>query len=569
MYSAGKKSLDSWQEVLLPGAAGMGGGLLATALLSPVAVNHPILLFVSLAVTGFCGGMFLIPITSFIQMRPNDMEKGQVLATAGFCSFVGILLAGQAYYLMDLFMVPSTMMATAGAMSLALALVYSCFSSAKSRPGETVLRLAMQAIMRLRYKIEIKGLEKITSPREKGSILFLPNHPALIDPVILMTILHKPFRPRPLVDRRQTDRFYLRSLTNLVNAIRIPNAKEFKRADLKHIATALDKVVDALQQGDNVLLYPAGRLCRSRHEELGANSGVRTILSRIPRQRIVLVRTSGLWGSSFSWASGQTPSPLGNWRSAICFFLANGLLFGPRRKLAVEFVEPASFPRNADKLTINRVLEKFYNEVSKPNTTVPLYWWLGNKEFLKSEPSGHGQDTALENIPRSIKEEVLKHIAGIAGVEAVAVKDNLARDIGMDSLAIMDLAAWLENEYGLQLNNIESLRTAGDCVLAACRQSGGTGRESLNGVHHNQPHPAQQTRRTGDGLLIAGRHMDMSGRAPRENFSACQSNGPLQILPAMVGVEKSKNQQDGGRSFHQRLGIFAQGGSPESCQHTC
>jgi len=62
---------------------------------------------------------------------------------------------------------------------------------------------------------------------------------------------------------------------------------------------------DGLRQGENLLLYPAGRIYRSRWEELGGNSGVEQILERVPDARVVLVRTRGLWGSGFSFAGSR------------------------------------------------------------------------------------------------------------------------------------------------------------------------------------------------------------------------------------------------------------------------
>ncbi len=480
LFSAKSIQLSVWAKVLLPGSAGMGVGLLATALFSclPVAIT-PFLLFITLGFTGFCGGMFLIPINSFIQMRPDKKNKGRVIATGGFCSFIGILLAGQTYYLMDRFMDPSSMMVAAGTMSILMSIAYARFCSLDLHPGDALFSWAVKGIVGLRYRVEVKGLESIAPRQNDSGILFLPNHPALIDPVILTGILHKSFRPRPLADYQQTDRFYLRPLMKMINAIRIPNTDKFNRTYRKHISSAISKVASSLRQGDNILFYPAGRLYRSKDEQLGANSGVKTILEHNPRQRVVLVRTSGLWGSSFSWETGETPSPFKKWQTALRFLLANGLFFGPRRKVKVEFVEPVDFPRDSDRLTINRTLERFYNENASPKTIVPLFWWQGGKEIQQPESSRQNKNRDWEHIPQSIKDGVLGHISKISGIPQIAVNDRLAQDIGLDSLAIMDLAAWLEQEFGLQLSNIESLHTAGDCILAACRQLGGSLKEAV------------------------------------------------------------------------------------------
>lgn len=61
--------------------------------------------------------------------------------------------------------------------------------------------------------------------------------------------------------------------------------------------------------GDNVLLYPSGGLTRTGRERLGGNRGAAMLREAVPDARIVLVRTTGLWGSSFSWPRQSARQP--------------------------------------------------------------------------------------------------------------------------------------------------------------------------------------------------------------------------------------------------------------------
>ena len=63
----------------------------------------------------------------------------------------------------------------------------------------------------LRYRVQVRGLGKIAI-RGRGGILFLPNHPALIDPVILVCRLYGRFRTRALADRSHPQREPLKRL---------------------------------------------------------------------------------------------------------------------------------------------------------------------------------------------------------------------------------------------------------------------------------------------------------------------------------------------------------------------
>ncbi len=477
-YGSRTADLQSWTKVLVPGTSGMGAGLIAAALTSRLPDGYMVIaLFASFMAAGFCGGFFLIPITSFIQVRPKETDKGQVIAVVGFCSFIGILVAGQVYTILDLTMQPDTMLVVSGLVSFFAALILAAILRWDSIFVRTVFHWTLKNMLRLRYDIEIVGLDKVGKSRNAEGILFLPNHPAWIDPVILMTVLYKRFCPRPLADHEETDKFYIRPLMKLVHAIRIPKLARNGRGAKNEITGGIQTVSDSLRNGDNIILYPAGQLYRGMHEQIGAKSAVHTILSQNPGQRIILVRTSGLWGSSFSWADGS-PRLSKKWKTYLAFGLANLLFFGPRRKVTIEFSEPAGLPRDADRITLNRFLETYYNAKPLPNLHVPYFWWQGRTAQPMPEPEGRAVRRDLSNVPQNIKELVKNHIQDINDVASVSENDKLAQDIGMDSLSIMELAAWTEKEFGMPVEDIESLQTVGDLILAACGQGAGTGDQS-------------------------------------------------------------------------------------------
>jgi len=477
VFSSRFTDADSWTKVLKPGMHGMAAGLVAAAFtaLLPEGYRVPSL-FAAFILTGLAGGFFIIPITSFIQVRPAETDKGQVLAAAGFCSFIGILLAGQAYTALEKIMNPGAMLFTAGSMTFLAALAGSFVLPRGSSIARSLLVRIIRSMLRLRYRVEVIGLDKVDNAGDEEGILFLPNHPAWIDPVIIMTILYDRFQPRPLADYEETDRFYIRPLMELVNAIRIPSLAKNGRRAKDEVTGGIERVAEGLRRGDNIILYPAGQLSRSRLEILGATSGVHTILENNPRQRVVLIKTSGLWGSRFSWANGK-PVAADNVKAGILFVLANLLFFGPRRKVTVEISESPDFPRNGDRMTMNAYLEAFYNVDPLPNLHVPYYWWQGKRPVARPEPESKTSGRDLAHVSASVKSQVLTHLQDINGIAAPKVTDSLARDIGMDSLAIMELTVWLEEEFGMPVADVESLQTVGDVILAACGQNMGAGSE--------------------------------------------------------------------------------------------
>ena len=242
--------------------------------------------------------------------------------------------------------------------------------------------ILVRMLLWLRYRITLSGIAQVRSKGTRG-ILFLPNHPALIDPLIIATRLYPFFQAHPLAFEDQISQPVVRWMCALVGTIPIPDIKRVGRGAKDIIEKTLRLIITALNQGENIVLYPAGRAYRSRFENLRSTSAVETILRSCPDVRIVLVRTTGLWGSTFSWASGHAPNIGSGLKKTVLTIPANGIFFSPRRALHIELVEPDDFPRSADRRTINRYLEAFYNAQAPPNTYVP-YTWLesGGKREL-------------------------------------------------------------------------------------------------------------------------------------------------------------------------------------------
>lgn len=328
---------------------------------------------------------------------------------------------------------------------------------------KNILNILVGILLRLRYRISVSGLDAIK--QDKGPILFLPNHPALLDPIIVMNALYQRFRPRPLADEAQVNRMFVRKIAGLMRTIVIPDLSTGGREKRELVEVGLEEVITALQQGDNVLLYPAGRLMRGPTENLGANSAVSQIVKAVPEARIVLVRTTGLWGSSFSRAGG-IPSLAGNLKKHLFRLLGAGIVFMPKRPVQILFEEAHDFPKKADKMAINRYLETFYNAEPQPRVLVPYIPFRGKIEQVdECVVVQEKRDTG--RVPDSIRQLVLAKIRELAGVGAIGEQDHLARDLALDSLVLVEFGAWLGEEFGVPAEHLDGLQTVADCILAA------------------------------------------------------------------------------------------------------
>ena len=470
---AGRYDASSWQRIMVPAGAGLGLGLMLSGLapMLPGMLRFPYL-FVLLTFSGVCGGLYLIPLVSFIQVRPAATEKGKTLGISNFSCFSGILLSGVLFAWLAS-VAPSWLLAGSGGGAL-IFIVWAAVRIARELPSGKVgslLGLCLRLLLGLRYRVTARGLDAISG---SGPILFMPNHPALIDPIIVYSQIAS-FAPRPLADERQMQGPMGRLAAKALHAVLIPDIMKDGANARMGVEAGMQKVLDSLQSGDNVLLYPAGKIYRSARENLGGTSGAALILQKMPDLRVVLVRTTGLWGSAFGYgATGKAPNfgkVLLRGALAVC---ANLLLFTPRRPVTVEFVEAADMPRCGDKRVLNTWLENFYNEAERPALAIPRYFWQGC-EPRELPAVVHGRKQEGADIPAELRNAVYASLREASGLPTGhALEDNmtLGADLGLDSLALMDLALRLEGAHGHSIPNLEQLVTVGDCLLAASGQLG-------------------------------------------------------------------------------------------------
>ncbi len=472
---AGRYEATSWRRIMVPAGAGLGLGLMLSGLapLLPEALQFP-WLFLLLTFSGICGGLYLIPLVSFIQVKPAATEKGKTLGISNFSCFSGILLSGLIFAWLGK-VPPAWLLAGSGLAALvfiswAAVRISRMFSCGKRF---SLLGLCLRLLLGLRYRVTATGLETISGP---GPILFMPNHPALIDPVIVYSLLAN-HAPRPLADERQMEGPLGRLAAKALRAVLIPDAMKDGAKARQGVEAGMQAVLDALQAGDNVLLYPAGSVYRSGRESLGGNSGAALILQKMPGLRVVLVRTTGLWGSAFGYgATGKAPH-FGRvlLRGALAV-VANLLFFTPRRPVTVEFVEAGDLPRTGDKRVLNPWLEQFYNQAERPAQEIPHFFWQGSEaRILDAVPQNRAAEAAdISAEVRAAVYAALREAADLPEDHPLSDDMTLGGDLGLDSLALMDLALSLEGAQGATIANLELLVTVRDCLLAASGQLGET-----------------------------------------------------------------------------------------------
>ncbi len=338
---------------------------------------------------------------------------------------------------------------------------------------DLLLRGLVRALLALRYRVRVTGLKEVAARGRRG-ILFLANHPALIDPIILMSRLHAGFAPRALADRDQIDRPLVGWLARRVGVRPVPDLARYGPQARRQTESVLRECAEGLRRGENLLLYPSGHLYRTRFEDLRGNSSVETILRHCPEARVVLIRTRGLWGSSFSMISGDFPRVGHVLKRGALSLLASFLFFAPRREVLIECHEPADLPRRADRQRLNAFIEDYFNRDAPPATYVPYTIWERGAARELPDPQPARLSGSTDEVPPATRQIVLDHLRSLTGVQTLRDSDQLARDLGMDSLTRAELLLWLEREFGFRAADVASLQTVGDVLLAARGQASGS-----------------------------------------------------------------------------------------------
>ena len=334
------------------------------------------------------------------------------------------------------------------------------------------VRSVLLSLLRLRYDIRVHNLDAIKARGTKG-ILFLPTHPALIDPVIVTTWLMDDFSARPFADMNAIDLPGIGWFARKIGTFAIPTVARYGKEATEKIEATLQESIQALRNGDNVILYPAGGTLRSRNEVVRGTSAVETILRELPDVRVVLVRTRGLWGSSFSLQSGRDPDVAKILERGVGQLLASGVFFAPRRRVDITFDEPADFPRVADRTVVNPWLEAWYNVDAPPATYVPYTIWERGMVREIADPDWGGGRADANEVPPATRQIVESKLKELSGATTLHDSDLLAQNLGMDSLVRADLMVWLEAEFGFPQGNTDSLRTVADVLLAATGEAMG------------------------------------------------------------------------------------------------
>ncbi|MGL4348603.1 MAG: AMP-binding protein [Chlamydiales bacterium] len=333
--------------------------------------------------------------------------------------------------------------------------------------------------IRIRYRICCKNLDSlIKNYSDKKGILFLPNHPAEIDSVILMSRIWPYFKPKPLVVEHFFYQKNLNPFMKLVNAIPIPNFENSANSwKIKKGEMAVNQVIQELKEGKNFLIYPTGHLKRNGRDVVGGSSIVHRLLQEVPETKVVLIRISGLWGSSFSKAlTGKVPHFWDGVFNQIKTILKNGIFFVPKRQIDIEFLaSPENFPYNKSKIELNDYMEHWFNQYideqgnkvdREPLRLVSFSRWKTELPEVEYQEQLQLRQKGVLHISEEERLKVYEQISELSNIPVTDIQENmdLSKDLGLDSLDAATLYAFLDQSYKINLVDLSALKTVYDVL---------------------------------------------------------------------------------------------------------
>jgi len=246
-------------------------------------------ILILLAALGFSGGFFIVPVSALIQHRPDEKDKGGVIASANLLSFIGVAAAAGVPTLFSqyLHLGPRAVFLWASVGTL-IAATYLIFLL-----PDSLLRLLLWLATHTLYRIHTKGGENVPA---RGGAMLCPNHSSMVDGVLLIASTDRPIRF--LMFKGSYEHWLVKPFARILGVI--PIASNQGPRELIH---SLRAATDALKNGELLCIFPEGQMTRIG-QMLPFRRGLERIMKGVEAP-IIPVYIDGVWGSIFSFAGGK------------------------------------------------------------------------------------------------------------------------------------------------------------------------------------------------------------------------------------------------------------------------
>ncbi len=285
-------------ELGMVAPSGLGMGLAACALGTVTTQNAA---FVWLTLTGFFGGMFIVPLNTFLQEEAGAAEKGRILATNNFANMVGVILASGFLYLLHdlLHWSGERVFLTAGVLSVAASLhiLYHHLLP------QTV-RFFCWCLLHLVFRLKVKGAHHLPA---KGGGVVVGNHVSYADAFLIGSATPRVIRW--IMWKVIYDITFLQPLLKLMRTVPIDLTKP--RDAVATLAFCRAEV----EAGELAGIFPEGQITRTG-QVLPFKRGFERIAESKSgvQSPIIPAWIEGLWGHPLSMKGGKLGGCWERWR---------------------------------------------------------------------------------------------------------------------------------------------------------------------------------------------------------------------------------------------------------------
>ncbi|MBS2099450.1 AMP-binding protein [Carboxylicivirga linearis] len=338
----------------------------------------------------------------------------------------------------------------------------------------------LRAILSLRYTIEVKGEEVLKQDSPK---LILPNHQAIMDPIVLFAHLYKYTTAVPVVTSGYYDMPVAKTMFSSWGAVRVSDLEAGSRN-----TNVLEEIVKSVNHGfelkKNIVIYPSGQIATQGYEKILNKQSAYRVVKELPQDvEVIAARIRGFWGSRWSKAwTGKSPNFFGMLLKTIGFLFVNLLFFMPRRKITIEFVNVSEQTKSNSQLgknEFNTFLEETYNVHGEEPVNYLKAHFLATKlnrdlpariKNALKKVKHRKQETKEDEIPANTLKLVCLCVGEVLDIPSEQIKetDYLQVDLGADSLNLVEILSEVENSFPtFSAPQITEIRTITDLCMAA------------------------------------------------------------------------------------------------------
>ncbi len=239
-----------------------------------------------IAMIAICGGLFVVPLNALIQHNTPEDHRARVMAGNAIVNSVFVAvssglsaaLIAAGFGVDDLFL-------TFGIVNAFVA-VYVC-----GLLPDYLFKSAMQALFKILYKVEIRGLENIDKAGPRAVIV--GNHVSLLDPPLLAAFL--PGRPMFAVNSFVANWWWVKPFLRLVDAFPLDPTNPF----------SMKALIRKVEENRHVVIFPEGRLT-----ETGALMKIYDgpgLIADKAQAVILPIRLDGVQHTPFARLKGKVP----------------------------------------------------------------------------------------------------------------------------------------------------------------------------------------------------------------------------------------------------------------------